>query len=136
MSKIALLRERRNAKAIEANALNAKYPSADQRMPNADAATLDALLAEIEAVDVDIRREAQMADLAAKDSKNKAPNAPIMQNAVNPTGGGVQMTAQLRMNPDFAKLCTRLGLARYWRDTDQWPDCASQLPYDFKEACT
>jgi len=41
-----------------------------------------------------------VAALAAKDSKNKAPMAPIMQNAVNPTGGGVQMTAQLRMNPD------------------------------------
>jgi adenylate cyclase len=47
----------------------------------------------------------------------------------------INETIQLRMNPDFAKLCVRLGLARYWRDTDQWPDCASQLPYDFKAAC-
>lgn len=45
-------------------------------------------------------------------------------------------TMQLRMNQDFAKLCVRLGLARYWRDTDQWPDCASQVGYDFKAACS
>lgn len=44
-------------------------------------------------------------------------------------------TVQLRMNPDFASLCTRLGLARYWRDTGHWPDCATEAPYDFKTAC-
>jgi hypothetical protein len=38
----------------------------------------------------------------------------------------INETIQLRMNPDFAKLCVRLGLARYWRDTDQWPDCAAK----------
>lgn len=44
-------------------------------------------------------------------------------------------TVQLRMSPDFAKLCARLGLARYWRETAAWPDCATQTPYDFKAAC-
>jgi adenylate cyclase len=34
----------------------------------------------------------------------------------------IDQTIQLRMNQDFPKLCTRLGLARYWRDTDAWPD--------------
>jgi HK97 family phage major capsid protein len=65
MSKLAQLRERRNAKAQEANTLNAKYP-ADQRMPADEAGKLDALLAEIEAVDEDIKREARVAQLAAE----------------------------------------------------------------------
>ena len=40
-----------------------------------------------------------VADMAAKDSKNKAAQTPIMQNAYN-SSGGVQMTAQMRLNPD------------------------------------
>ena len=47
----------------------------------------------------------------------------------------IDQTAPLRMNPDFAKLCARLGLARYWRDTERWPDCTEQTGYDFKAAC-
>lgn len=67
MSKLAQLRERRNAKAQEANALNGKYP-ADQRMPQDEAAKLDAALAEIEAIDGDIIREKRLADLAGDDA--------------------------------------------------------------------
>jgi TolB-like protein len=49
----------------------------------------------------------------------------------------IDQTIQLRMNPDFAKLCTRLGLSRYWRDTEAWPDCACEInSYDFKSACS
>jgi len=44
-------------------------------------------------------------------------------------------TVQLRMNPEFPQLCTRLGLSRYWRESGAWPDCASEAPYDFKAAC-
>jgi adenylate cyclase len=47
----------------------------------------------------------------------------------------IDQTMQLRMNPDFAKLCVRIGLARYWRETGAWPDCAGELGYDFKAAC-
>ncbi len=48
----------------------------------------------------------------------------------------IDQTIQLRMNPDFAKLCSRLGLARYWRETGYWPDCAREInSYDFKAAC-
>ena len=65
MSKLAQLRERRNAKAQEANTLNAKFP-ADQRMPSAEAGQLDALLAEIEAIDADITREGRLAKLASE----------------------------------------------------------------------
>ena len=49
----------------------------------------------------------------------------------------IDQTIQLRMNEDFPKLCTRLGLARYWRETDNWPDCAREInSYDFKAACS
>jgi adenylate cyclase len=44
-------------------------------------------------------------------------------------------TVQLRMNAEFPQLCVRLGLARYWRDADVWPDCAAEVPYDFRAAC-
>lgn len=64
--KLSQLRERRNAKAKEANALNSKYP-ADQRMPAEDGAKLDAILAEIEAVDAEITREARAAQLLGDD---------------------------------------------------------------------
>ncbi len=47
----------------------------------------------------------------------------------------IDQTAPLRMSPDFARLCARLGLARYWRETEAWPDCATQTPYDFKAGC-
>ena len=62
MSKLAQLRERRNAKAQEAQALNNKFP-ADQRMPAAEGERLDAILAEIEAIDAEISREARAAQL-------------------------------------------------------------------------
>lgn len=65
MSKLAQLRERRNAKALEAKALNDKYP-ADQRMPKAEAEALDAILAEIEAIDDEIGRETRYAKLASE----------------------------------------------------------------------
>ncbi|MCW7542009.1 phage major capsid protein [Aquabacterium sp. A7-Y] len=65
MSKLAQLRERRNAKAVEARTLNDRYP-AEQRMPAAEASQLDALLAEIEAIDGEIGRETRLAQLAAE----------------------------------------------------------------------
>lgn len=63
MSKLARLREARNAKAKAAHDLNNKYP-ADQRMPQADVEALDAILAEIEAIDGEIARETRLAQLA------------------------------------------------------------------------
>lgn len=64
MSKLAQLREQRDFKAREANALNEKYP-ADKRMESADASKLDALLAEVESIDGEISRAAKVAQLAA-----------------------------------------------------------------------
>jgi HK97 family phage major capsid protein len=82
MSKLAQLRERRNAKAKEANALNNKY-QADQRMPAAEAEQLDAILAEIEAIDGDIARENRLAQIAG-DSQAEH-NAAL--DAANRNGG-------------------------------------------------
>jgi len=67
MSKLAQLRERRNAKAQEAQALNSKFP-ADQRMPAPEAEKLDSILAEIEAIDGEIAREKRVADLAMENN--------------------------------------------------------------------
>lgn len=65
MTKLQALRERRNAQAIAAAALNNAYP-ADQRMPAAESERLDAILAEIEAIDAEIGREQRIAALAAE----------------------------------------------------------------------
>jgi len=32
----------------------------------------------------------------------------------------------------FVGLCAKLGLCDYWVKTDRWPDCADQVPYDFR----
>jgi HK97 family phage major capsid protein len=63
MSKLAALREQRNLKAKEANGINNRY-AADVRMSATDGEKLDAILAEIEAIDGDIARENRRAQLA------------------------------------------------------------------------
>jgi HK97 family phage major capsid protein len=65
MSKLAQLREQRNAAAKEASDLNGKFP-ADQRMPAAEAEKLDAILARVEAIDGEIDLEVRMAKLAGE----------------------------------------------------------------------
>ena len=35
----------------------------------------------------------------------------------------------------FPALAARLGLAQYWLETKQWPDCAAFVDYDFKALC-
>lgn len=62
-TKLQQLRERRNAKAQEAQTLNNKYP-ADQRMPKGEADQLDGILNEIEAIDAEIQRMERAAQLA------------------------------------------------------------------------
>lgn len=42
---------------------------------------------------------------------------------------------ELRNDPRFPRLCARLGLVEFWRATGQWPDCADDLPYDFRAGC-
>ncbi|AGW94605.1 gp36 major capsid [Ralstonia pickettii DTP0602] len=82
MSKLAQLRERRNAKAKEAQDLNNRFP-AEQRMPAAEASQLDAILAEVEAIDGEIQRENRLAQVAgnAQAEHEAALNAAIRQGA-------------------------------------------------------
>lgn len=35
----------------------------------------------------------------------------------------------------FPALAARLGLARYWVESNKWPDCAAEVDYDFKALC-
>jgi TolB-like protein len=42
---------------------------------------------------------------------------------------------EMRNDPRFVRLCARLGLVEYWMTTDKWPDCADEVPYDFKTEC-
>jgi hypothetical protein len=35
----------------------------------------------------------------------------------------------------FPALCARLGLAQYWLESKKWPDCATEVDYDFKAEC-
>jgi hypothetical protein len=41
----------------------------------------------------------------------------------------------LRADPRFVTVCARLGLVEYWLETQHWPDCAADVPYDFKAEC-
>lgn len=66
MNKLQQLRERRNAKARDAQEINNRF-AADQRMPADDATKLDAVLAEVEAIDADISREQRLIQMAGTD---------------------------------------------------------------------
>ncbi|MFM0326090.1 phage major capsid protein [Caballeronia glebae] len=81
--KLQQLRELRNSKAKEANELNNKHP-AEQRMPAAEAERMDAILAEIEAIDGDISRENRRVQLAAEEP---AAAAAALLNAATRTPG-------------------------------------------------
>lgn len=41
----------------------------------------------------------------------------------------------LRRDERFAEFCAAIGLAAHWQETGVWPDCADELPYDFRAAC-
>ncbi|MCE9521674.1 MAG: hypothetical protein K8S25_04490, partial [Alphaproteobacteria bacterium] len=45
--------------------------------------------------------------------------------------------AALRRDPRFATLCARVGLADYWCQSQNWPDCVDEVKefYDFRAAC-
>ncbi len=42
---------------------------------------------------------------------------------------------ELRNDPRFPRLCARLGLVEFWLASGQWPDCADEVPYDFRREC-
>jgi TolB-like protein len=42
---------------------------------------------------------------------------------------------ELRNDPRFCGLCARLGLVEFWSSSGKWPDCADEVPYDFRAEC-
>jgi TolB-like protein len=42
---------------------------------------------------------------------------------------------ELRNDRRFVRLCARLGLVEFWLASGQWPDCADEVPYDFRAEC-
>ena len=59
---------------------------------------------------------------------------------MGPDGYRTSMLFQVRMpeirqDPRFIQLCARLGLVEFWLASDMWPDCVSEVPYDFKAEC-
>jgi TolB-like protein/class 3 adenylate cyclase/tetratricopeptide (TPR) repeat protein len=42
---------------------------------------------------------------------------------------------ELRNDRRFPRLCARLGLVEFWTASGKWPDCADEVPYDFKVEC-
>lgn len=42
---------------------------------------------------------------------------------------------EIRSDPRFLRLCARLGLVEFWITTGMWPDCADDVPYDFRAEC-
>lgn len=95
MSKLAQLRERRNAKAQEAQTLNAKF-AADQRMPAAEASQLDTILNEIEAIDGEIAREDRLAQLAGEQISDQALHERALNAATRTPGAHGAESAALR----------------------------------------
>lgn len=93
MSKLAQLREQRNAVAKKAHDLNNKYP-ADQRMPAAEASQLDQFLAEVATIDAEIEREQRMAQLAGESPE--AQHAAALAAATRPGGSQTDEGAALR----------------------------------------
>ena len=43
--------------------------------------------------------------------------------------------AAFRADQRFPRFCARVGLVDYWRTSGHWPDCAAEVPYDFKAEC-
>jgi TolB-like protein/tetratricopeptide (TPR) repeat protein len=41
----------------------------------------------------------------------------------------------LRRDPRFARVCAKLGLVDCWTTSGHWPDCADEVPYDFRAEC-
>jgi hypothetical protein len=41
----------------------------------------------------------------------------------------------LHRDPRFARVCAHLNLVDYWMTSGYWPDCADEVPYDFRTEC-
>ena len=60
--------------------------------------------------------------------------APVSGNSWQSVSGNTPYR-YMRSDPRFVLLCARLGLVQYWLSSGQWPDCADEVPYDFKAEC-
>jgi TolB-like protein len=56
-------------------------------------------------------------------------------NAYRTSGMFMAATPEMRSDIRFVKLCARYGLVEYWLELQKWPDCADQVPYDFRAEC-
>jgi HK97 family phage major capsid protein len=80
MTKLQQLRAQRDAKAKAANELHDKFP-ADKRMPEAEGAQLDALLAEVEGIDGEIARETRFMQMATPAAGSREEQDLALENA-------------------------------------------------------
>jgi hypothetical protein len=46
-----------------------------------------------------------------------------------------QLQGGMVRDPRFVRWCAKLGLVHYWLETGNWPDCADDVPYDFRAEC-
>lgn len=110
-SKLAQLREARNVKAQAANDLNNAHPG-DRAMPKAEIDKLNAMLAEIEAIDEDIATQSRLAKLAAEQTDNL-----LQRHTLDPSkqsdeskalraflGGGLQALSPEQRNAMLARI--------------------------------
>lgn len=75
----------------------------------------------------------------AAESANLGPVG-TSDDIMGPDGYRTSMLFQVRMpelrnDPRFVRLCVRLGLVDFWTATSKWPDCADEVPYDFRIEC-
>lgn len=56
-------------------------------------------------------------------------------NAYRTVGMFNAPTPEMRNDIRFVKLCARYGLVEYWLELQKWPDCADQVPYNFRAEC-
>jgi TolB-like protein len=60
------------------------------------------------------------------------------ENAPSPPGSGFAgfmfagHNAAMIRDPRFVRFCGKLGLVGYWIETGKWPDCADEVPYNFR----
>lgn len=86
------LRERRNAKAKEAQTLNAKYP-AGTKMPKDEIEKLDALISEVNDLDDAIERQMRLDQIAGEQSEQDVQASARDRNTRNPSQHGDESQA-------------------------------------------
>ena len=61
------------------------------------------------------------------------PDKPSPNGEAGPAGiFSVLEAGPLQRDPRFIRLCAKLGLCDYWIESGRWPDCADEVPYDFR----